>query len=151
MWFRTARDLAISIPYEHWETFVTTNNITRAAVTATFTGAAVLATVLLGATIVGLLLILLLAWQLLSILRMRGHAVSSMKWWNFVLSGAGAFAAVFVVFALPWPESWRSQVPGDLAFIVVMAGISLSIVLVVVGILLGITQLATRRRRSPAA
>ena len=57
----------------------------------------------------------LLAWELYAILRMRGHGVgrSSRIWWKFLLAGVGVFAAIFVIFALPWPESWRSEVPGE--------------------------------------
>ena len=97
---------------------------------------------------IGLLVLLLLAWELYAVLRMRGRGpvVDSRTWWHFVLAGVGVFVAIFVIFALPWPESWRSQVPGSLAFFCVIGGISLSIVLVATGVMMGIGRLALRRR-----
>jgi hypothetical protein len=65
---------------------------------------------------------------------------------RFLLSGVGVFAAIFVIFALPWPESWRSKVPGDVAFFCVMGGIATAIVLVVTGLLMAIGRLTVRRR-----
>ena len=150
-WTRTARDLAVSVPYEYWESFMATSNVTRVTITVGVTAVAVVASILVGAITVGLLLMLLLAWQLYAILKMRGHHLSASKWWHFVLAGVGVFTVIFVVFALPWPQSWRSQVPGDLAFYVVMAGIALSIVLVALGVIAGIAQLAISRRASRPA
>lgn len=150
-WFRTARDLAVSVPYEHWESFMATSHLTRAAITVSVTGAAALTAVLLGVTIVGLILMLLLTWQLYAILQMRGRGPSTATWWHFLVGGAGLFATIFVVFALPWPESWRSQVPGDVAYYVVVVGIALALVLVAVGLVAGIARLIARSRGNAPA
>jgi hypothetical protein len=145
---RAFGELLLTIPYQYWEALMATTPTTRTAITIVFTAAIAITTIVIGASIVGLLVLFLLAWELYAVLRMRGHGVGrgSRAWWHFLLGGVGVFAAVFVIFALPWPESWRSQVPGDLAFYSVMIGISLSIVLVATGLLLGIGRLAVRRR-----
>ncbi len=145
---RALGELALTIPYQYWEALMATTPMTRAAITAAFTAVIAITSIVIGATIVGLLVLLLLAWELYAVLRMRGSGIgpSSRTWWQFLLGGVGVFAAIFVIFALPWPESWRSQVPGDLAFFCVMIGISSSIVLVATGLLMGIGRLAVRRR-----
>lgn len=145
---RALVELAITVPYQYWEAFMATAPITRATITVVFTGVIAVASIAIGATTIGLLVLLLLAWELYAVLRMRGQGLilSSGSWWHFLVAGVGVFIAVFVVFALPWPESWRSQVPGELAFFCVMGGISLSIVLGATGLLMGINRLALRRR-----
>jgi hypothetical protein len=75
---------------------------------------------------------------------MRG--TTALTWWHFVVAGAGVFALVFVIFALPWPQSWRARVPESLGYFCVLGGIALSIVLVATGVVLGIGRLALRRR-----
>jgi hypothetical protein len=146
--WRVLAELAITVPYQYWEAFVATTPITRATITVVFTAVIAAASIAFGATIIGLLVLLLLAWELYAVLRMRGQglALSSRAWWQFLLAGVGVFVAVFVIFALPWPESWRSQVPGEVAFFCVMGGISLSLVLVATGLMMGIGRLALRRR-----
>ena len=64
-----------------------------------------------------------------------------------LLAGVGVFGAIFVIFAPPWPESWRSQVPGEVALLLGdVRHRRSSIVLVATGLLMGITHLAMRRR-----
>lgn len=150
VWIRIARDLVITVPFEYWEAFMAGTSATRTIVTVSVTAAAVAVAMVVGATLFGLLLMLLLAWQLYAVLKMRGGGVSSTQWSRFVVLGAGVFALIFVVFALPWPQSWRSEVPGELAYYVVLGGIALSIVLVLTGIALGIASLARRRSNRPA-
>jgi hypothetical protein len=147
---RALGELALTIPYQYWEALMATTPMTRTAITVAFTAAIAITSIVLGATVVGLLVLLLLAWELYAVLRMRGQGVarSSRTWWQFLLAGVGVFGAIFVIFALPWPESWRSHVPGSLAFYCVMIGISLSIVLVATGLLMGIGRLAMRRRNA---
>ncbi len=145
---RALGELAITVPYQHWEAFMATTPVTRATITVVFTAVIALTSIVIGATIIGLLVLLLLAWELYAVLRMRGQGLvlSSRSWWHFMVAGVGVFVAIFVIFALPWPESWRSQVPGEFAFFCVMGGISLSIVLVATGLMMGIGRLALRRR-----
>ena len=145
---RALAELALTIPYQYWEALMATTPMTRTAITVVFTAVIAITSIVIGATIVGLLVLLLLAWELYAVLRMRGHGVGrhARAWWHFLLGGVGVFGAIFVVFALPWPESWRSEVPGELAFFCVMIGLSLSIVLVATGLLMGIGRLAVRRR-----
>jgi hypothetical protein len=146
---RALGELALTVPYQYWEALMATTPMTRTAITVAFTAVIAITSIVIGATIVGLLVLLLLAWELYAVLRMRGHGVagSSRSWWQFLLAGVGVFGAIFVIFALPWPESWRAEVPGSLAFYCVMVGISLSIVLVATGLLMGIGRLAVRRHR----
>jgi hypothetical protein len=143
---RAFAELALTVPYQHWEAFMATTPVTRAAVTVGITAAIAATSLAIGATLVGLLVLLLLSWELYAVLRMRGTAAGPKTWWHFVAAGIGVFALVFVVFALPWPESWRSQVPGTLAFYCVLGGIALSIVLVATGVVMGVGRLALRRR-----
>ncbi len=122
-----------------------TQPTTRAMITIVITAVIAAASLAIGAAIVGLLLLLLVAWECYAVLRMRGARPGPASWWHFVAAGVGVFALVFVVFALPWPQSWREQVPGDLAFYCVLGGIALSIVLVATGVLLGASRLVAAR------
>ena len=140
-WWKSARDLAISAPYEYWETVMNGSPQTKLVAAAVVTGVAAIAFILVGGAIVGLALLVLLAWQLYAIQRMRGHAQpASQRWWKLALGGVGLFALLFVVFAMPWPEDWRSAVPGDVAWTVAMAGFCTSLVLVVLGLFMGFAQ-----------
>ena len=147
VWIRIARDVAVTLPFEYWEAFMASTSMTRTIITVSVTAAAVGVALVVGASFFGLLLMLLLAWQLYAVLKMRGTGISSTQWSRFVLAGAAVFGLIFVVFALPWPEAWRSEVPGDLAYFLVLWGIALSIVLVVTGTMLGIAHLARRHHR----
>jgi len=145
---RALAELALTIPYQYWEALMATSPMTRTAITVVFTAVIAITSIVVGATIVGLLVLLLLAWELYAVLRVRGSHVSrsSRTWWQLLLAGAGVFATIFVIFALPWPESWRSEVPEEVAWFCVMIGVSLSIVLVATGLLMGVGRLAVRRR-----
>jgi hypothetical protein len=142
---RALGDLALSIPYQHWEALMATTPTTRATITVVATAIIAALSLAIGAAIVGLLLLLLVAWECYAVLRMRGARPDGATWWHLVAAGFGVFALVFVVFALPWPESWREEVPGDVAFGLVMIGIALSIVLVATGVLLGVTRVVAAR------
>jgi hypothetical protein len=145
---RAVGDLALSIPYQYWEAFMTTTPTTRATVTVVATAVIAGVSLAIGAAVVGLLLLLLVAWQCHAVLRMRAPRQERATWWHLVAAGLAVFALVFVVFALPWPEAWREQVPGDLAFFFVMFGIAVAIVLVAAGALLGVDRLVARRRQA---
>jgi hypothetical protein len=145
-WRRSALDVAISAPYEHWENFVNGSPQTKLVAAAVVTGAAATAFILVGGALVGFALLVVLAWQLYSMQRMRGAAhASSRRWWKLALGGVGLFALLFVVFAVPWPEDWRSAVPGDVAWVVAMAGFCTALVLVVLGLFMGFAQWVAHR------
>jgi hypothetical protein len=147
-WGGALRDLAVSAPNQYWESFMNANPQTKLIAGAVATAVAAMAVLLVGGALMGMVLLLALAWQLYAILHTRGHRFSARTWWHFVAGGAGVFATLFVIFALPWPEDWRAVVPGELAWSVAMLGFSTSIVLVLVGASIGLAQLASRRRPS---
>ena len=118
--------------------------VTAAVVTAI--GIVVFA--LVGGAYGAIILMLLLAWILTAVLRGRGAIPSRTFWWKLVVAGVGLFALMFVVFAPPWPQSWRDAVPGDVAWSVGFIALVSSIVLVATGLLTG---LAHRVGRRPAA
>ena len=66
-------------------------------------------------------------------------------WWKLVVAGVSVFALAFVVFAPPWPQSWRDAVPGDVAWSVGFIAFVTSMVLVATGLLTGLAQRAGRR------
>jgi hypothetical protein len=116
--------------------------LVTAAIAATV-GIAIVAVV--GGGFAALILMLLLAWILASMLRQRGAMPSRGTWWKLVASGAGLFAVAFAVFAPPWPESWRSAVPAEVAWAAGFFAFTISIVLVVAGLLAGAAQWSARR------
>jgi hypothetical protein len=99
-----------------------------------------------GGALLALALMLALAWILTVLLKQRGATPPRGFWWKLTASGLGMLVLAFVVFGLPWPDSWREAVPGELAWWSGFAIVSTSIVLVVVGLLAGVTELASRRR-----
>jgi len=119
---------------------------TRLVIAAVVTSVAALCFVLVGGAILALALLLVVAWQLYAILRVRGHRLATQQWWKFAGSGAALFAALFVFFASPWPEDWRSAVPGEVAWTAAMIGFSASIVLVATGALMGAARWAEQHR-----
>lgn len=151
-WGVALRDLSISAPNEHWEAFVHASSQSKLVITAIVTTVLVVVALAFGGLVFGLVpvLLLLLAWQLYAIHRSRGARFTGVRWWSFVVAGAGVLAVLFVVFALPWPQSWRSSFPDELAFWIVFLGIPLGLVLIATGALVAFGQLLERRRR-PAA
>lgn len=150
-WGSALRDITVSAPFEYWESLMNGSPQTKLTVAAVATAVAAIAFILVGGAILGLVLLLVLAWELYAILRMRGHQPSAQRWWKWAGSGVALFAVLFVVFALPWPEDWRSAVPAELAWVVVMIGLTTSIVLVLVGLFMAVAQVAHRRGHRAAA
>jgi hypothetical protein len=144
-WASAVRDLMISAPSEHRETFMHATPQTKLVIAAVAISVMALAALIVGGALIAMVLLLLLAWVVTAILRTRGHGISSHRWWKFAGAGVGVFVVLFVVFAGPWPESWRSSVNGEVAWSVAMLGFSTALVLIVVGALLGVAQLAARR------
>jgi hypothetical protein len=144
-WSNALRDVSTSAPYEYWETAMNRSSQSKLVGAAVVTGAAAIAFLLVGGAMLGLALLLVLAWEVYAITRVRGHRISTQRWWKFAGSGVALFAVLFVVFAIPWPRDWRSAVPGDVAWTVAMFGFSASIVLVVTGLLMGAAQWSSRR------
>jgi hypothetical protein len=145
-WACAARDLTTSAPHEHWETVMGASPQTRLVVAAVVTGAAAMFFLLVGGATLALALLLVVAWQMYAILRVRGHRIAGRQWWKIAGSGAALFVVLFLFFALPWPEDWRAAVPGEVAWTVAMLGFSASIVLVVTGALLGAARWAELHR-----
>jgi hypothetical protein len=139
-WRNALRDLTVSTPNEHWENFMSGSPRARLMTAVVATSAAAIVLLLVGVTILALVLLVVVAWQLYSISRVRGHRPAAYRWWKFAGGGLLLFATLFVVFAMPWPEEWRSVVPGEVAWSVAMLGFSLSLVLVITGLLLGAAQ-----------
>lgn len=144
-WSNALRDLVISAPYEHWESYMHATTQTKLVAAAIATSAAAIVFLLLGGAILGIGLLALLAWELFAILRTRGHHPSAQTWWKFAVSGIALFAVLFIIFAMPWPQDWRSSVDGELAWFVAMLGFSTSLVLVVIGTFMGFAHWITRR------
>ncbi|MET0420577.1 MAG: hypothetical protein ABW073_02640 [Acidimicrobiia bacterium] len=144
-WRVAARDTAVSAPRQYKESLMHASPQTKLVAAAIATGVGALAFLLVGGAVIALVLLLLLAWELTAILRTRGHGITSHRWWKFAGGGVGLFVALFVFFGGPWPESWRSAVPGEVAWSVAMIGFSAAIVLIAVGVLMGVAQWAGRR------
>ena len=144
-WLTTGRDLFTTVPVRNLEAFMTMSPQGKllAAAIATTVGIVVFAVV--GGAFAALFLMLLLAWILTSLLRQRGAVPSRGFWWKLIASGVGLFALAFAVFAPPWPESWRSAVPGEVAWAVGFFTFTIAIVLVAAGLLAGVAQWSGRR------
>jgi len=149
-WSNALRDLTISAPYEHWEGFMHATTHTKLVAAVAVTSAAAVVFLLVGGAILGLGLLVLLAWELYAILQTRGHHLSGRSWWRFAASGIALFAILFVIFAMPWPSAWRSSIDGELAWFIGMLGFSTSLVLVVIGAFLGFAHWITRRSHHTA-
>ena len=144
-WLTTFRDLFATVPVQHTEAFMHLSpqgKLLSAAMVTTI-GIAVFAAV--GGAYGAIILMLLLVWILTTVLRGRGAIPSRSFWWKLVVAGVGLFALTFVVFAPPWPQSWRDAVPGDLAWSVGFSAFVTSMVLVATGLLTGLVQHAGRR------
>jgi hypothetical protein len=149
-WGCAVRDLTISTPHQYWETAMNASPQTKLVIAAVVTSVAAIFFMLVGGAILALALLLVVAWQLYAILRVRGHRLAGQQWWKFAGSGVALFAVLFLFFAMPWPEDWRSAVPGDVAWTVAMIGFSASIVLVVTGALMGAARWAAQHRGAGA-
>ncbi|MFI5046981.1 MAG: hypothetical protein ACHQIG_07945 [Acidimicrobiia bacterium] len=144
-WGVALRDLAISAPNEHWETFMNAKTSSKLTVAAVVTAVAAMFVIAIGGALVGLALLLLLAWELYAIQRARGYSGSTLRGWKFAASGVALFALLFVVFALPWPEDWRSAVDDEIAWFTGMVGFSTAIVLMITGTALGLARWIAQR------
>src|SRR4029077_10820587 len=102
----------------------------------------------IGGAMFAIVLLGLLAWILAMLLREREAQLSNGFWWKLTLSGVCVFAVAFLIFAGPWPQSWRDAVPGELGWWSGMFIFSAAIVMIVGGLLSGVVQLASRRRLS---
>jgi hypothetical protein len=150
VWFRTVRDLLLTVPVRHQEAFMSMSPQAKlvAAAIAVVAWIALFATVGGGVSTLGLLV--LLVWILVSLLRSRGAAPSNSRtWWKLAASGGGLFVAAFVFFAGPWPEEWREAVPGDLAWTGGAFLFTISLVMLAVGLISGLLQWSERRRLTP--
>jgi hypothetical protein len=140
---RALGELAITVPYQYWEAFMSTSPSTRALILLVATTAAVLASIAIGSAVIGLLLTLVLAWQLYAILRTRGWDSASHSWWRLLLAGIGVEVALMAVYSVP--ESWRPTLP--FAFYLTLVLILVGIVLMTLGVILAISEVARRVRR----
>jgi hypothetical protein len=145
-WSIVLRDLILTVPTRNREAVMSMTpqgKLVVAAIAATV-GIVVFAAV--GGAIAALVLMLLLAWILVALLRERGATPGRGFWWKLVAGGVGLFVLAFVFFAGPWPDEWRDEVPGDVAWGVGFFAFTISIVLVAAGVLTGVAQWAGRRR-----
>jgi hypothetical protein len=150
-WGNALRDLTTSAPRQHWESYMHATNRTRLVIAAIVTSAAAILFISLGGAILGLGLLVLLAWELYAILRTRGHRLAAHTWWKFIAGGIALFGALLLIFAVPWPQDWRSSVDGELAWFAGMLGFSGSLVLFTIGLFLGVAHWVTRRDHRTAA
>ncbi len=145
-WARLAADVVVTAPARHQEALRAMSTPSKLVTAAIVTTIGIVAFAMVGGALFALILMLVLAWILTALLRERGARPTSGAWWKLATSGAGVFAVAFVVFALPWPDSWRETVPGDVAWFVGFLMIVTSIVLVATGLLMGAVAVGSRRR-----
>ena len=144
-WPQLAGDLVLTAPRQHQEAFMnleTTHKLGLAGLVLT-TGIVVF--LVLGGAMFALALALLLAWTLTAYIKQGSARMTGGTWWKLGAAGLGLLALIFVVFAPPWPESWRSAVPEEVGYWTVIFGVIFAIVLVTAGILSGIVVLVARR------
>jgi hypothetical protein len=144
-WLTTGRDLFTTVPARNLEAFMTMSPQGKLVAAAIATTLGILLVAAIGGGFAALILMLLLAWILTSLLRQRGAVPPRGYWWKLIASGVGVFAVAFAVFAPPWPESWRSAVPGEVAWTIGFFAFAISIVLVAAGALTGLAQWSGRR------
>ena len=147
-WPRLAGDVVVSAPFQHKEAFRAMSTQGKLFTASIIIGVAIVAFMAIGGALFALALMLLLAWIVARLLRERDVQLSPRFWWKLTVSGVGVFAAGFLIFAGPWPQSWRDAVPGELGWWSGMFIFSTAIVLIVAGLLSGVVQLAARRRLS---
>ena len=144
-WLMTTRDLFMSVPARNLESFMSMSPQGKLTTAAIATSLGILVFAAVGGAYGAIILMLLLAWILTAVLRGRGAIPSRSLWWKLVVAGVSLFALAFVVFAPPWPQSWRDAVPGDVAWSVGFIAFVTSMVLVATGLLTGLAQRAGRR------
>jgi hypothetical protein len=147
-WARLAGDVVVSAPVQHKEAFRAMSTQGKLVAASAVTAIAIVAFMFVGGALFALALMLLLAWILARLLRARDAQLSSGFWWKLTLGGIAVFGGGFVIFAGPWPQSWRDAVPGELGWLAGMLIFATAIVMVVAGLLTGVVQLASRRRLS---
>ena len=147
-WPRLAGDVVLSVPVQHKEAFRTMSTRGKLVTAAIVVAVGIAAFMFVGGALIALALMLLLAWILARLLRERDAQLSAGFWWKLTLSGVGVFAGGFLIFAGPWPQSWRDEVPGELGWWSGMFIFSAAIVIVAAGLLAGVVQLGSRRRLS---
>ncbi len=148
-WSRLAGDVVISAPVQHKEALRTMSTRSRLLVLALVLVTGIVAFAAVGGALVALALMLLLAWVLLAVRRQRGTQLSPSAWWKLIASGAAVLAFCVVFYGGPWPDSWREAVPGELAWWSGFVLVSVALVMMFTGLLVGIVDRATRRRLTP--
>jgi hypothetical protein len=144
-WLTTFRDLVTTIPARNLEAFMAMSTHGKLVAAAIATSLGILVFAAVGGAWGAIILMLLLAWILTAVLRGRGAIPSRSLWWKLVVAGVSLFALAFVVFAPPWPQSWRDAVPGDVAWSLGFIAFVVSMVLVTTGLLTGLAQRAGGR------
>jgi hypothetical protein len=145
-WLTTWRDLFTTVPTRNLEAFMSMSPQRKLTAAGIATALGLLVFAMVGGAWGAIILMLLLAWILTAVLRGRGSIPSRSLWWKLVVAGVSVFALAFVVFAPPWPQSWRDAVPGDVAWFVGFIAFVTSMVLVTTGLLTGVAQRAGQRQ-----
>jgi hypothetical protein len=145
-WSRLAGDVVVSAPVQHKEAFRAMSTQGKLITASLVLALAIVAFMAVGGALFALALMLLLAWILARLLRERDAQLSQGFWWKLTLSGVGVFATGFLIFAGPWPQSWRDAVPGELGWFSGMLIFCTAIVMIVAGLLSGVVTRASRRR-----
>jgi hypothetical protein len=144
-WPRLALDVVVTAPHRHQEAFMQLDTAHKLGIAAILLTVGIVGFALVGGALAALVLAMLLAWTLVAFLKNRGASPTEGTWWKLAVAGLALFALIVAVFAPPWPESWRSTVPDELAYWTVIFGLIFAIVLVAAGLLAAIAQLMTRR------
>ena len=144
-WPRLAGDVVLSAPTQQKEAFRTMSTQGKLVTSAIVVAFAAGAFLVIGGALFALALLGLLAWILALLLREREARLSNGFWWKLTLSGVGVFAVAFLIFAGPWPQSWRDAVPGEVGWWSGMFIFSTAIVMIVGGLISGALHLASRR------
>lgn len=147
-WPRLAGDVVTSVPVQHKEAFRTMSTHGKLLTASIVVAIAIVAFMAIGGALFALALMMLLAGIVVRLRRERDPQLSAGFWWKLTLSGVGVFAGGFLIFAGPWPQSWRDEIPGELAWWSGMVIFSTAIVMIVGGLLSGVAQVASRRRLS---
>jgi hypothetical protein len=147
-WARLTGDIVASAPVQYKETFRTMSTQGKLVTSALVLVVAIAAFLAVGGAVFALVLLALLASILARLLRERNAQLSNGYWWKLTVSGIGVFAVATLFFGGPWPQSWRDEVPGEVAWWSGMFVFATALVMIVAGLLSGAVQLASRRRLS---